>query len=588
MYQEGILIGIDIGGSWLKATAVEVNHKTGIKDIPDLVKPSGIIKVRSRLGEHAPVEDFIAALEELCCLVEHPQKKVLSIGISTAGVVDYKGESVTIAASHLKALKDPGWLAYLYRRFGVPVTLINDADATAIGAAGKGYLKGLKTIGVMPVGTGVGFTIWRNGRRWNPHQMLPLLGCTYTPEGSYDQMASASSVAAAVDHDLSRIFSDPAFEKVKDHFEENLSGVIYTAAVLYHTDTILIGGGLAEATKACDYPLEDVLSRRVNESLRHLKKNVEIKTIGEANTLPLIGATMLAMGEGIAGEVKSGKPYQSINTEIPYNESLMLHTMDARSIVRTLYHAEQEAGEKLSGSLPDIAEVTQEIAAKLRAGGRLIYVGAGTSGRLAAIDTVELACTFGFPRERVYTLIAGGVPDAAIDIESNFEEDASAVPELLLTSVNENDVVVGISVSGTAYYVLSALALAKQAGAYTVFIQESTENDLPYCDKQISLYSGHEIIAGSTRMKAGTATKKVLNFISTSVMILLGKVYGPYMVEMECINQKLVHRARHILYNLFGLNDKESYQLLERNSFNLQQSIKEMAGQQGRTSVNNK
>lgn len=582
MHEEGILIGIDIGGSWLKATFVNVDSKTRIKDIPVVVDPSRTIKVRSRLGEHAPVEDFIAALEELFSLVEYHQKKVLSIGISTAGVVDYKGESVTIAANHLKALKEPGWLAYLHRRFGVPVTLINDAEATAIGAAGTGYLKGLRTIGVMPVGTGVGFTVWRNGRRWNPHQMLPLLGSVYTPDGSYDQIASASSVAAAVNHELSRIFSDPAFENIKDHFEENLSGIIYTVAVLYHTDTLLIGGGLAEAVKACNYPLEDSLSRKVKESLQHLKKSVEIKIMREGNTLPLIGATMLAMGEYIAHGVKSGKPYQSINTEIPYNESLMLHTLDAQSIVRTLYDAEQEAGDKLADSLSDISEAAREIAVKLHAGGRLIYVGAGTSGRLAAIDTVELACTFGFPRERVYTLIAGGVSDAAIDIESNFEEDASAVPELLLTSVNENDVVVGISVSGTAYYVLSALALAKEVGAYTVFIQESVGADLPYCDKQISLYSGHEIIAGSTRMKAGTATKKVLNFISTSVMILLGKIYGPYMVEMECINQKLVNRARNILYNLFGLDDKASYLLLERNGFNLQRSIKEMSGHPGK------
>ncbi len=581
MRQEGVLVGIDIGGSWLKAIAVEINPKTGVKDIPDLVVPSRAVRTRSRLGEGTRVEDFIAALEELFALLASPAGKVLSIGISTAGVVNYKGESVTIAAKHLKALQDPGWLTYLHHRFGVPVTLVNDADATAIGAAGKGYLKGAQTIGIMPVGTGIGFTLWRNGRRWNPHQMLPLLGSIYTPVGSYDQIASASSVAAVVNHDLSRIFSDSAFKDIKNQFEENLAGIIYTAAVLYHTNTILIGGGLAEAVKACDYPLEDVLSRKVKESLYPLKKSAEIKVMSEANSLPLTGATMLAMGEYIAHRVKSVKPYHSINTETPYDESLMLHDLDVQSIVRTLYLAEQEAGEKLSASLPDISEAAREIAAKLRAGGRLIYVGAGTSGRLAAIDTVELSCTFGFPRERVYTLIAGGVSDAAIDIESNFEEDASAVPELLLTAVNEKDVVIGISVSGTAYYVLSALAVAKAEGAYTVFIQESDEGDLPYCDKVIALGSGHEIIAGSTRMKAGTATKKVLNFISTSVMILLGKVYGPYMVEMECINQKLISRAQNILHNLFGLDDNESYRLLERNDFNLQQSIREISGHSG-------
>lgn len=223
--------------------------------------------------------------------------------------------------------------------------------------------------------------------------------------------------------------------------------------------------------------------------------------------------------------------------------------------------------------MDDISQVAARIVERLKSGGRLIYVGAGTNGRLAAIDTVEIACTFGFARERVLTFIAGGIADAAIDIEMNFEEDASAVPEMLAAFLNEKDVVIGISVSGTAYYVQSALAFAKHMGAYSVLIQEE-EKALPFCDKVIPLRTGYEVIAGSTKMKAGTATKKVLNFLSTTVMVVsLGKVHGCYMTELECINQKLIQRAVSILMKLFKLKEDEAFVLLKQSSFSLNEAI---------------
>lgn len=579
MNQKEVYIGIDIGGSWVKAICIEVMPNTKIQEIPVLVESSITHRVASRLGKNTNTDDFIEVLSELLFKVLPQNSKVLGIGISTAGVVDNKGYSIIIVADHLKALKDSKWIEFLKQNYGAPVTLINDADANAIGAAGKGYLYGLNTIGILPIGTGVGFTIWRNGRRWNPNQMLPLLGCVYTSNGTYDQIAGVTSLSIIADHDLSKLFTDPKYKNVKEKYEDDLAGTIYTACVIYHTNIILIGGGLASAVTSCEYPLEKRLSEKVNRDLSHLDKKVEILIMREGNTLALIGAAMLAMGGGIAAKKKLHKVYKSINTELPYDESLMLHQLNAKSIVHKLYEAEEEAGRKLSGSLESISEVAEKIADKLSSGGRLIYVGSGTSGRLAAIDNVELACTFGFPRERVYTLISGGLTDAAIDIESNFEEDDSSIPELLLTSVNENDVVIGISVSGSAYYVLSAMALSKHIGAYTVFIQESIDHNLPFCERVICLNSGREIIAGSTRMKAGTATKKVINFISTTVMILLGKVHGPYMIEMECVNQKLVNRAQSILYNLFKMNEIDSYNLLKRNDFNLKLSVTEMLEQ---------
>ncbi len=189
---------------------------------------------------------------------------------------------------------------------------------------------------------------------------------------------------------------------------------------------------------------------------------------------------------------------------------------------------------------------------------------------------MELSCTFGFSRDKVLTFISGGVADAAIDIETGFEEDASSVPELLLANVSSSDVVIGISVSGSAYYVQSGLGFAKFVGAHTIMIQEQCVDALPFCHRVIPLRSGNEILAGSTRMKAGTATKKVLNFISTSVMIRLGKVHGCYMTELECINEKLVKRALHILQALYPMSEDEAYDLLSRNNFKLNQAIRQI------------
>ena len=154
--------------------------------------------------------------------------------------------------------------------------------------------------------------------------------------------------------------------------------------------------------------------------------------------------------------------------------------MSTSGLVELLWKAEQEAGKSLEKSLPIITTVIDRIVENLNSGGRLIYVGSGTSGRIAAMDSVEIPCTYGFPEDRILCLIAGGVADAAIEIESDFEEDASAVPEMLLLNIRTQDVVIGISASGTAYYVQSALAHAKNRGAFAVMVQsDSADNELP-------------------------------------------------------------------------------------------------------------
>lgn len=569
-----VYVGIDIGGTWLKGIAFEMKASMTIAAIPEIVKKQAVSRVRSRLSVEATTTDFIAALEELLSDLLSESQTAGGIGISTAGVVDYAGKKLVIAANHLQALTDNRWIEYLENRFNAPVTLINDADAASIGAAALGYLTGFKTTGIMPIGTGLGFTVWRNGRKWTPNFSIPLLGCTYTPSGYYDEIASASVLASHdEDNNLITIFLKDEYRSVREKYIKDLAGIICTAFLTYGTHKIVIGGGLAEAVATVQFPLAEMLMLELKKENFLSSGGIEIEVMPEGNTLPLIGVALLAIGEEKAQKTRIKKEYTGFNTEIPYDNTFRLEKLPPADLVRLLWDAEQESGMNLEKSLDAIADTAEKITQCLSAGGRLIYVGSGTSGRLAAIDTVEIACTFGFPRERVLTFISGGVADAAIDIETNFEEDASAVPELLLANVGVNDIVIGISVSGSAYYVQSALGFAKFAGAYCVMIQEEAIESLPFCDRVISLQSGNEILAGSTRMKGGTATKKVLNFLSTAAMIRLGKVHGCYMTEVECINEKLIKRACNILGILCDLDEKDAYDVLKENSFNLSQTI---------------
>lgn len=144
---------------------------------------------------------------------------------------------------------------------------------------------------------------------------------------------------------------------------------------------------------------------------------------------------------------------------------------------------------------------------------------------------------------------------------------------MLLANISAKDIVVGISVSGSSYYVQSALGFARFVGAYTVMVQEEERETLPFCDQVISLQSANEVLAGSTRMKAGTATKKVLNFLSTTAMIRLGKVHGCYMTEVECINEKLIKRAQKILHISYGMDETTAYNTLKNNGFALNKTI---------------
>lgn len=571
----GYYLAIDIGGTWIKGM---ISYE---KDILGFENHSKIVKVRSRLTEGSDVNDFIRALEELLQATNLPLDEIDGIGISTAGVVNYHGSKLVLCAAHLEALKSDLWIQYLRSATSATtIRLINDADAAAIGAAQLGYIVGKHTYAVIPIGTGIGCTIIRNGRRWTPNGVLPLIGSIYIPGGTYDKLASASALEnKEINGRLEQIFKDERYKTVRMEYLNHLSGIMKTVQVLYGVDRILLGGGLAEAAFKCGF--EHILYKE----LTNMDPDLHLHILCEGNNLPLYGALYLAIGEAYTSKMIQKIDYSGLKTEESYDASLSLNRLDTFSILNLLNKVEIEASTNMCNAVTSLEKVIEAILPRLNNGGRLIYVGCGTSGRLAAVDAVELTCTFGFPKERVLTFISGGLVDALFEIESNFEEDASSIPDLLMANISNKDSVVGISVSGTANYVLSALAFSKMKGAFTVMVQENAIATRNYVDYHVALNTGAEVIAGSTRMKAGTATKKILNYLSTSLMVRLGRVHGTFMTEMECVNEKLIKRAVKILKDLYGISDDYSLHLLEKYNWNLNDVIKMLEESHGYSDV---
>ncbi|MCT7976049.1 N-acetylmuramic acid 6-phosphate etherase [Laspinema olomoucense] len=220
----------------------------------------------------------------------------------------------------------------------------------------------------------------------------------------------------------------------------------------------------------------------------------------------------------------------------------------------------------IASARTQLAQAIDLAADKLRQGGRLFYIGAGTSGRLGVLDAAECPPTFCTPPEMVQGIIAGGAGAlirSSEDLEDRAEDGEDAVVRRHLTDL---DVLVGITAGGTTPYVQGALQAARRRGASTVFIAcvPAEQVEVPV-DIDIRLLVGPEILAGSTRLKAGTVTKMALNILSTGVMVKLGKVYGNRMVDVSVTNKKLQDRALRILEDLTGLSRQEAGFLLEKS-----------------------
>lgn len=248
-------------------------------------------------------------------------------------------------------------------------------------------------------------------------------------------------------------------------------------------------------------------------------------------------------------------------------ESENLDQLSCLEIVDLFNREDAKTLKAIANARETLAETIDVSTKALKQGGRLFYVGAGTSGRLGVLDAAECPPTFCTPPELVQGIIAGGAAAlirSSEDLEDNQEDGATAIAQ---RQVCVNDVVIGISAGGTTPYVHGALKAAKQRGATTVMISCVPKEQLKIdADIDIRLITGPEILAGSTRLKAGTVTKMALNIISTGVMIRLGKVYGNRMIDVSVTNNKLYDRALRIIGDLTDLNREEAANLLKRSN----------------------
>lgn len=233
-------------------------------------------------------------------------------------------------------------------------------------------------------------------------------------------------------------------------------------------------------------------------------------------------------------------------------------------IARLMNAADAEVPAAVGRTLPAIAATIDAVVERLSDTGRLLYVGAGSSGRLAVLDAAECPPTFGTHPELVQGIIAGG-PDALMrSIEGSEDDSAGGAAAIAEASAGPRDVVIGISASGRTPYVVGAVGEARRRGALTAGIACTTGGALSRSvDHPIEVVVGPEVIAGSTRLKAGTATKLVLNMISTITMIKLGRTYGNRMVELSAMNSKLADRATRIITDVTGVDERSAREALE-------------------------
>jgi len=240
-------------------------------------------------------------------------------------------------------------------------------------------------------------------------------------------------------------------------------------------------------------------------------------------------------------------------TERRLPASKNLDRMTAVEIVRLMNREDRKVGGAVGRELPAIARAVEAIVGAMRGGGRLIYVGAGSSGRMAVLDAAECAPTFGISAKQMMALIAGGRRAVTGAVEGAEDSAANGARDLRRLKLRRRDVVVGIAASGTTPYVLGAMKFARACGALTVAVMANRDMPLARLAKiVIGVEVGAEVLTGSTRLKAGTSQKMVLNMLSTAVMVRLGHVYENLMIDAVLTNEKLHERAVRILMEASG------------------------------------
>ncbi len=267
-------------------------------------------------------------------------------------------------------------------------------------------------------------------------------------------------------------------------------------------------------------------------------------------------------------------PLDDLETEQPNPRTADLDRLPVSEVVRLINQEDATVAEAVRQALPAVARAAELVAERLARGGRVFYVGAGTSGRIGWLDAVEWVPTFGVEPGSVQAVVAGGI-GSTVEASSELEDDAElGARDLQAQGPRADDVVVGIAASGRTPYVLGALRAARDAGCATVAVCNNPHSPMEaVADVAVVVRTGPEVVAGSTRMKAGTAQKMVLNMLSTAAMVRLGKVYRNLMVDVQPLNRKLAARASRIVAQAAGVSAEEAEEWLDRAGRNVKLAI---------------
>ena len=243
-------------------------------------------------------------------------------------------------------------------------------------------------------------------------------------------------------------------------------------------------------------------------------------------------------------------------TESENPASANIDLLSTAEIITIINDEDKKVATAVERVLPKIAEVVDGVTERMQRGGRLVYFGAGTSGRLGVLDASECPPTFGTPKDLVIGCIAGGAPALTDAIENAEDFGEEALAEIEKLHISEKDSVIGLSANGNPEYVLAAVREAKQRGAFTVGVSCNPVSQLlKEAEVGIEVVVGPEVIAGSSRMKAGTAQKMVCNMITTSVMVKLGKTFGNLMVDLKPVNKKMLGRQKRIVARVCNITE---------------------------------
>ena len=263
-----------------------------------------------------------------------------------------------------------------------------------------------------------------------------------------------------------------------------------------------------------------------------------------------------------------------LKTEMRNPRTMEIHTMETAEILRTINEENRRVTEAIEEAIPEITRATDAITNSIKNGGRIFYIGAGTSGRLGVCDAAECPPTFGVSPELFNGIIAGGARCMFRAAEGEEDDPLQSVVDLDAAGLKKGDVVVGISASGSAAYVIAAMNHAKEIGAVAVSISNNPDTPLAAAaDIAICADTGPEVITGSTRMKAGTAQKIILNMLSTTAMVQCGHVYENLMINLKPSNKKLRRRVIRIVTDILKCDEEAAEKLLDQNDWNIRAAV---------------